>query len=203
MSLFDFFNITGVTAFAISGVYKGIKKELDILGISILGFLTAFGGGILRDIAVNRTPSVLTGYVDITFATVGILTGIFVYLFFKKDISTHIGIKVFDAIGLAAFTVTGGIIGISENLNLVGVILLAVLTGTGGGIISDILTGEIPFVLKEDIYATCSIAGAFTLFLMAKTFNLSLQVATFFSLFFTLGLRILAIFKNWHLPRFE
>lgn len=203
MTLFDFFNITGLIAFAVSGVYKGIKKELDILGVTILGFLTAFGGGILRDIIVNRIPVVLTGYMDIFFATGGIISGILFYKIFKKDISTSTTVKIFDAIGLAAFTVSGAIVGIDAGLNLVGVILLAVLTGTGGGMISDVLTGEVPFILKEDVYATCSIAGAFILFILTKTFSFSPESAGFFSLTFTLTLRLTAIYKNWHLPRFE
>ncbi|SNR77581.1 trimeric intracellular cation channel family protein [Desulfurobacterium atlanticum] len=203
MTLFDFFNIIGLVAFAVSGVYKGIKKELDILGISILGFLTAFGGGILRDIIINRIPVVLTGYMDISFATGGIIAGMLFYKIFKKDISTSTTVKIFDAIGLAAFTISGAIVGINAGLNLVGVILLAVLTGTGGGMISDILTGEVPFILKEDVYATCSIAGAFILFTLTKTFGFSPESAGFFSLIFTMALRLTAIYKNWHLPRFE
>ncbi|WP_456396575.1 trimeric intracellular cation channel family protein [Desulfurobacterium sp.] len=201
MTLFDFFNITGLLAFAVSGVYKGIGKKLDILGVSILGFLTALGGGIMRDVIVNRTPVALTGYSDVSFAIGGIAMGILLYRVFQVDISSKTIIKIFDAIGLAAFTVTGALVGIKSGLNVVGIIIVAVLTGTGGGMISDLLIREIPSVLREDVYATCSMFGGLLLFILNKL-SFPLQLATFITLFFTLGFRLLAIFKNWHLPRF-
>ncbi|WP_457568711.1 trimeric intracellular cation channel family protein [Desulfurobacterium sp.] len=201
MTLFDFFNITGLIAFAVSGVYKGAGKELDILGVSILGFLTALGGGIMRDVLVNRIPVALTGYSDVSFAIGGIVLGILFYRVFKIDISSKMTVKIFDAIGLAAFTVTGALVGIKSGLNVVGVIIVAVLTGTGGGMISDVLTGEVPYILREDVYATCAMIGGLLLFILTKL-SLPLQAATFLTLFFTLGFRLLAIFKNWHLPRF-
>ncbi|WP_022846672.1 MULTISPECIES: trimeric intracellular cation channel family protein [unclassified Desulfurobacterium] len=201
MTLFDFFNITGLLAFAVSGVYKGAGKELDILGVSVLGFLTALGGGIMRDVIVNRIPVALTGYGDVSFAIGGIALGIFLYRVFKIDISSKTIVKIFDAIGLAAFTVTGALVGIKAGLNVVGVIIVAVLTGTGGGMTSDILIGEVPSILREDVYATCAMFGGLLLFVLTRV-SIPLQIATFTTLIFTLSFRLLAIFKNWHLPRF-
>ncbi len=195
-------NDIGTIAFAISGVYKGINKNLDILGISVLGFLTALGGGVTRDILANKTPAVFVGYSDLSFAFFGILAAFFIHHLLKKDISNNLIVKLFDAIGLAAFTVIGATVGIECDFNIAGVVFLGVITGVGGGLISDILTLKIPMVLSEDFYATCSIAGALWLFI-AHILALNKNFALYLAFFIVLGLRVAAIYFKWHLPKFR
>lgn len=200
MSLFELFNAVGLLSFAASGVYKGINKNLDILGISTLGFLTALGGGITRDLIVNRIPAAFTGYRDLTVTILGILFAVLFYLSFRQDLSTKKIIKYSDAVGLAAFSVTGFIVGTNSRINYFGVILLGLITGTGGGLISDLLTGEIPFILKEDFYATCSIIGG-VIFVCFEKLNFSLEVTSLLTLTTILIVRILAMEKGWSLPK--
>ncbi len=200
MSLFFVFNAIGLLAFAVSGVFKGISKRLDILGISVLGFLTALGGGILRDVLANKTPAVFNGYSDVSFAFLGVILGVAVYKIFRKDVSKSTIIKVSDAIGLATFTVTGAIVGYNKGFNIVGVIVLATLTGTGGGALSDVLIGEIPLILREDFYASCCIIGAFAFYIMMQI-PIDRKLAMTITLFFTLALRLYAIAKRLSLPK--
>ena len=197
--MFFLFNAVGLIAFAIAGVFKGTNKNLDILGVSVLGFLTALGGGITRDVLANRAPSAFEGYTDVLFTLIGIIIAIIIYRAFKKDISKTMLIKLSDAIGLATFTVTGSFVGYNAGFNVVGIIVLATLTGTGGGMISDVLTGEIPMILKEDFYASCSIVGSLLFFILMH-FNVSKSIAMTITLFFTLILRITAILKRISLP---
>ncbi len=200
LSAISLANDIGTIAFAISGVYKGINKNLDALGISVLGFMTAVGGGVVRDILANRTPMVFVGNTDITFAIIGILSAFLIYSLTKKDISNNIAVKISDAVGLAAFTVIGATVGINMDFNIAGVIVLGVITGVGGGLISDILTLKIPMVLSEDFYATCSIIGASWLYI-AKTMNLNAQLNAYIAFFIVLFLRTAAILFNWQLPK--
>ncbi len=200
MSLFFVFNAIGLLAFAVSGVFKGISKRLDILGISVLGFLTALGGGILRDVLANKTPAVFNGYSDVSFAFLGVILGVAMYKIFRKDVSKSTIIKVSDAIGLATFTVTGAIVGYDKGFNIVGVIVLATLTGTGGGALSDVLIGEIPLILREDFYASCCIIGAFAFYIMMQI-PIDRKLVMTLTLFFTLALRLYAIAKRLSLPK--
>ncbi len=200
MSLFELFNTIGLLSFAASGVYKGINKSLDLLGIITLGFLTALGGGITRDLIVNRIPMAFTGYKDITITFLGIVFALLFYLKLRKDLSTKKVIKYSDAVGLAAFSVTGFIVGMESGINFFGVVLLGLITGTGGGLISDVLTGEIPFILKEDFYASCSIIGG-VVFIFLEKLGLPVEITSFSTLLLILLVRILAIEKGWSLPR--
>ena len=200
MNLFELFNAIGLLSFAASGVYKGINKNLDLLGIVTLGFLTALGGGITRDLIVNRIPMAFTGYKDITITFSGIVFALLFYLKLRKDLSTKRVIKYFDAVGLAAFSVTGFIVGMESEINSFGVVLLGLITGTGGGLISDVLTGEIPFILKEDFYASCSIIGG-VVFIFLEKLGFPVEITSFSTLLLILLVRILAIEKGWSLPR--
>jgi len=200
LGLFDAFNTVGLIAFSISGVYKGIQKNLDMLGVSVLGFLTALGGGILRDILAGKTPAAFSGYSDVGFALLGIVIAIFSYRISGRDISNLKMVKFSDAVGLAAFTVTGAIVGYEKGFNVAGIVVLSALTGTGGGAISDVLTGEIPYILREDFYASCSILGAMLFYATVKL-GFGMGTATLTALLFTLLLRILAIVKNISLPK--
>jgi len=193
-------NCLGLIAFAVSGVFRGIERRLDLLGVSVLGFLTALGGGIVRDLLINRVPKALTGSTDITITAVGIFTALIFYRILKRDITGTKPVKVIDGIGLAAFSVTGFVAGVESNLNGFGVVLLGVITGTGEGLISDILTGKVPSVLKEDFYASCSLIGGVLFLLLYRELPPELSIGlTFLSI---LILRLTAILKGWRLPRF-
>jgi uncharacterized membrane protein YeiH len=154
----EILNTVGVIAFSISGALKGEKYRLDILGIVVLGVITAVGGGIMRDVILNNVPYSIVHEKD---AYIAVFTALISYMIYHDKIENKLLylIKISDAAGLAAFTVIGAQKGLVNGLGPLGVAIMATLTGVGGGVIRDILVNEIPFILKEDIYAFLCLLG--------------------------------------------
>jgi len=200
--LFYFINLLGIVAFAISGSLKAIKEGLDLLGISVLAILTALGGGIIRDVIVNTIPIAFKSKENMIFAVLGLLIGIFVYKFSKLSIENSMFMLISDAIGLSAFSATGAMIAYNAGVNVFGIVILATITGVGGGIIGDILLGKIPSVLKDDFYASCSIIGSF-LFYMVEIIFKNITLSTIVCVLSVFLIRIFAIVFKWSLPKFK
>ncbi len=196
-TVFDVANALGLFAFAISGVYRGLSKKLDLFGVSTLGFLTALGGGIIRDVLLNRKPQVFIGYGDVLITFFGVLFSLTVLRFW--DFKNSTALKLSDAVGLSAFALSGAVSAWQSGMNVVGITVLATLTGTGGGMLSDVLRAEIPMVLKEDVYATCAALCGLVFFVCVKF--LPLDMAALAAFLAALFLRFGAIIWNWHLPR--
>ena len=168
-SLFFIIEVIGTIAFASSGAMVAIKKQLDLLGVVVLGVTTAVGGGLLRDIIIGNVPPAMFQdplYVLLAFFTVMILFIIVrrnQRILAGRSIETYEKVmNIFDAVGLGAFTVVGIdtaiLSGYGEYHFLI--IFLGVITGVGGGILRDIMAGQTPYVLRKHIYACASIAGA-------------------------------------------
>jgi len=202
ISIFEIMNIIGLVAFAITGSLKAIEAKLDLLGITVLGTMTALGGGITRDLLVNQIPNALKSISDMSFAILGVWLALIIYKIFGLDIKNKYIILIPDAIGLSAFTTTGAIIAYNSDVSFFGIIILATLTGVGGGIISDILLGKVPSVLRDDFYASCAIIGAISFYIVILS-GFSLAVASFVCSVVVLMVRIVAIMYDWKLPRFE
>jgi uncharacterized membrane protein YeiH len=190
-------DIIGVVAFAVSGAFKGLKHKLDILGIVVLGIITALGGGILRDMLLNTMPSSLLDERDIYFA---IGASLLTYLAGTRIHDYSSIIRIFDAAGLALFTVIGAQKGIASGLGPLGIIMMGTLTGVAGGMIRDLLVCEIPFVLKEEVYALFCIIGALAYKLMIS-FGAGETVSSWSVIGFIFLGRLFAIKFNLHLPK--
>ena len=193
--------IIGIVAFAASGTFKGLKKDFDIFGIIVLALITASGGGIIRDTILNKIPDAITHPRNLY---ISILTSIIIYLLatnFRKrkqknieDINQIIYLVLFcDAIGLALFTTTGANAAIDSGLGILGIGIIATITGIGGGIVRDILSNEIPYVLKEDIYATLAFCGGILYYLLINTFNLSRSFSLIIVFIILLSIRLIAM----------
>ena len=200
--IFQIMNIIGLIAFAVVGSFKAIKEGLDLFGITVLGIMTALGGGITRDILVNNVPTALKSMTDMIFALFGVWLAIVLYKVFKGEIKNRLFILIPDAIGLSAFTTTGAIIAYNADVSFFGIVILATLTGVGGGIISDILLGKVPSVLRDDFYASCSIIGAVA-FYIAVLSGIDITIASVICSAVVFMIRILAILYNWQLPKFS
>lgn len=200
--IFLVMNIIGLLAFAITGSIKAIKEGLDLLGITVLGVMTALGGGITRDLLINTVPNALKSLSDMSIALLGVWIAIVLYKVVKGDLQNKYYILIPDAIGLSAFTTTGAIIAYNADVSFFGIIILATLTGVGGGLISDLLLGKVPSVLRDDFYASCSIVGAVG-FYITITLTDSLNTASVVCAVIVLMLRIVAILYNWKLPKFS
>ncbi len=196
--ILEVLNIAGVAAFSISGVLAGVKKKLDILGVVVLGIITAFGGGILRDVILNSVPASVVNERDIYIA---IVISILAYALFKKMKNYFYLIRIFDAAGLALFTIIGAERGMSAGLGLLGTVLMATLTGVAGGAIRDVLIMEIPFILKEEVYALLSIIGSVVFWIGINYFDLDKSILSYIIIIMIFAGRMIAVKYNLHLPR--
>lgn len=193
--------LIGTSSFALSGFLIGVKKNFDLLGISIIAIITAIGGGILRDTLVSRIP--------VVFFDAGSIVVIFVTIFISWLLRLHRrdGImrnRIFiisDSIGLIAFSIAGAQVGLEFQLNFFGVVFLAFVTAVGGGIIRDMMVNDVPFILSRDFYGTVSILIGGLLFLLNLLKFTSLPFI--YGLFVTgLVIRLFAHSKEFQLPRF-
>ncbi|ACN99601.1 trimeric intracellular cation channel family protein [Sulfurihydrogenibium azorense] len=200
--IFYIMNIIGIVAFAMTGSLKAIKEGLDLLGITVLGVMTALGGGITRDLLINTVPNALKSLTDMSVALLGVWLAIIIYKVAKGDIGNKYYILIPDAIGLSAFTTTGALIAYNADVSFFGIVILATLTGVGGGIISDLLLGKVPSVLRDDFYASCSIIGSIG-FYITITLTQDLTVSAIVCSLMVLMIRIVAILYNWRLPKFQ
>lgn len=198
MSLLYILDLLGTVAFAISGALAGVRKDMDLYGISVLSLVTAVGGGTLRDVLVGRIPPFI--FVDYNYILLSLLSAILVFFFYRKVERGMKTLLIMDALGLGVFTVIGVKIGIDFQIGFIGSIFMGVMTGTVGGMIRDILQGEIPLVLKKEVYASASLLGGVIYYLLSfvvnyETFNIAFSIIVVFTI------RVLAIFKNWNLPK--
>lgn len=203
--LWHIFDLVGTIAFAISGTLVGISRRMDIFGMAILALATAIGGGIIRDMIVGYNPPAT--FRDPTNITLTLITTVIIFLVyrgnFKRYATTGIMYKTYilaDAIGLAAFTVTGASVGVKffPDLGFLSV-SLALLTAVGGGIVRDILSRRIPSVLREDVYALPAILGGMLYYSLFD--NGYSNIAAWAAFIFTLIFRMIAVRFKWSLPK--
>lgn len=197
--MFEVADYIGIIAFSMSGFFVAVRNKLDFLGVLISVFLTAFGGGILRDVTVHKTP-----YTFIYTTPVMVMIGVMVLLvLFKLHTKSTIENKPFfilsDSIGLISFSITGGLVGVEEGLNITGVMGLSFVTAVGGGIIRDVIINEVPFVLKTGFYGTVALIIGAVLHFLDCYYEIDVYVL---SGVFVLGviLRLIAYYKKWYIP---
>ena len=153
--IFQFLDFIGTLVFAISGAIKAIKYELDVFGVIVLSIVTGIGGGILRDLLLNQTLAAILNPNYILICVLGAILSIIA----KHRIAKHWDLVLFfDTIGLGFFT-TVGILKTNFIYGPIIVALMATLTSSGGSSMRDLLVGEIPIVLKNDLYATLAFCG--------------------------------------------
>ena len=197
--LFDILDILGTITFAVSGVLTALHKRMDSFGIFIIAFVTAVGGGTLRDVLIGNTP--VSWMLDIKYIYIIALAVIFALVFRNRLKHLRNSLFLFDTIGLGVFTIIGIEEGLEIGLHPIICIALGTMTACFGGVIRDILSNEIPIIFRKEIYATvCIIGGVFFLGLseIGITENLIyLSTSTVIIL-----IRILAIKYNLSLPSF-
>ena len=197
--------LLGTVAFAASGALTGIEKRMDIFGVAILGVVTAVGGGIIRDLVIGITPP--KAFQDPVYLIVALVVS--VVLFFpavRRPLARSpklfdTTLLLMDAAGLGIFTVTGITTAIGQA-NCRSVLLLffvGMLTGTGGGVLRDILAGDMPYIFRKHIYASASLAGA-GVFLLCRLI-LPQSVAALIGIAVVMIIRFAAAHFEWILPR--
>ncbi|MCF6140469.1 trimeric intracellular cation channel family protein [Flavobacterium sp. K77] len=198
--MFHFLDIIGTMAFAMSGALTAMSKKLDPFGVFIIAFVTAVGGGTLRDVLIGRTP--VGWMLDLQYVYVIFIGFMLAIVFRKKLDKLRTSLFLFDTIGLGVFTLIGLEKGLEIGLHPVICVALGTMTACFGGVIRDILCNEIPVIFRREIYATLCIVGG-VLFFVLRTMNLENDVLYLLSSSIIISLRLMAVKFKWYLPAFE
>ena len=199
MSALEIADIIGIICFALSGFLIAVHYKLDILGVFISSFLTALGGGMIRDALADRTPYVFTTNLPVILVVATVLIALLFKLHKIADLEGKTAFIVSDAIGLVSFSITGSIVAIQNEFNFLGALILSFLTAVGGGTIRDILINRVPSILVSEFYATVALIIA-TIMFMLEEFGIRNLASITIVFIFGVALRLLAYYKNWHLP---
>ena len=195
--MFELLDIIGTLVFAISGALTAIYKKLDLFGVYCIAFVTALGGGTVRDVLIGRTP--VGWMLDIDYVYI-ITTGFLLSIIFNRYLERlRISMFLFDTIGLGVFTLIGLEKGLAFGLSPVICVILGTITATFGGVIRDILCNEIPVLFRKEIYATLCIAGGILFFLLQELQTQS-DVISLIVAVFIISFRLIAFKYNWSLP---
>lgn len=208
ITLLSIFDLVGTIAFAISGTYVGIHKDMDIFGVNVLSMTTACGGGLIRDVLIGNIPPNMFLNPFYVFTALIIANVIFVLEYKNKRLPSVVApvyeklLFCFDTLGLAAFTVDGVTIGVEAGYGdrWFLLVFLGFMTGVGGGALRDILADQTPDIFVKHIYALAAIAGGLTMVILFGLFE-SEQVSMLGGFFIVLLLRIFARKYQWNLPR--
>lgn len=196
--------IIGTIAFAWSGAIVGIKKEMDIFGVVILGMVTAVGGGIIRDVVLGKTPP--NTFMNPVYGLVAMAVAIIAFIpFVRRQFLKHlkrndISMMVLDSLGLGIFTAVG--IGVAYEVAEFNVMLftfVGVITGVGGGVLRDVMAGQTPYIFVKHFYASASLIGALCTIVLIPL--LGITPSMLIGAAIVIILRFLAAYYRWSLPR--
>lgn len=202
MDIFFIASMVGGFAFSLSGFLVGVRKDLDVMGVFILAFLTANGGGVVRDVMIGRVPLVLNDLAGVVAVFFAFLIGYVLLKLREGDVEKRAFFVLSDSIGLAAFSITGALVGIEVGLSLFGVVVLSFITATGGGVLRDSLVGDIPSVFRSDFYGSVAVVVALSLYALDR-FGYAQDLNILCVFVFALLLRLIAFKMGWSLPRFK
>jgi len=196
MSWIYFVDLFGTFIFAISGVLTAIQKKFDIVGSLVIGFVTAVGGGTLRDLLIGRFP---VGWLNDRNYFIVIVVGYFVaYLLKSKILKFKKSMFLFDTIGIGLFTILGIQIALQQNLTVEYCLIMGVISACFGGVIRDVLTNEIPLIFRREIYAVaCFIGGV--VYLLLTRFSTFENVNIVISIFTVILIRYYSVKYEWSL----
>lgn len=200
--------VIGTVAFAISGALVAIGANLDLFGVVFLGVVTATGGGIMRDIMIENNPPLIFYNSKLFIVAIAVSIFIFViaYIYRKKYSFLRAKIEminnIFDALGLAVFSVSGVEIGYVSGVsdNILVLVVIGLFTGVGGGIFRDVLIDTTPVVFKKHIYALASIIGSSIYIILRNCFN-SAESPSLISMAVIIVIRLLSTKYRWKLPK--
>ncbi|QLY32534.1 trimeric intracellular cation channel family protein [Nocardia huaxiensis] len=191
-------NTLGVFAFGVSGALLAVRRQFDVVGITVLAVATATGGGIIRDVIIGATPP--TAFVNPMLAGVALLSALVIFFWHPPRKLVRTPLNVADAIGLGIFCVTGTVAAFQHGMSTWAAAALGVVTAVGGGIIRDVLAGVTPSVLSDgELYAVPALLGS------------AVTAALLHFGFYTywtgglagagaVGLRLIALWRHWHAP---
>ncbi|MBP3308985.1 MAG: trimeric intracellular cation channel family protein [Clostridia bacterium] len=206
---FTVLQYAGIIAFAVAGAMIAVDKETDLVGVVVLAVVTAFGGGIMRDLFLGHTPPrFFTDYAIELSVTVLCALAVFVFarifssFFINNERKINSIVNIFDAIGIGIFSVYSVNLSFEAGYSApIVAISMGVVASVGGGLIRDIIIGDVPFILRKHIYILAALAGAFTYYALIIWAGSSVYLATALGVALTFILRMLATVFKWNLPR--
>jgi uncharacterized membrane protein YeiH len=198
--IFLFIEAAGTFAFAVSGATAAIRSRFDLFGIFVLAFVTAIGGGTIRDLLIGNLPvNWLTDTLAITSVIAGFLFTLIIYRRMKK---LEGWLFAFDAAGLGLFTVVGTQIGLEAGMSVGISIALGTITGCFGGVLRDVLAGDKPLIFQKEIYALAAVTGGIIFTLILHFFD-ALFIAQMAGIITIVVIRVIVVKYELGLPIFE
>lgn len=193
-------DILGIVAFTLSGFLVGVRNHLDLLGLIISASITALGGGIVRDVLLDRVPFAFNEYYPALTVLATIMISFIFRLYKSEQLERQWLFVISDTIGLVAFSITGALLALSVGFNFFGVMILSFLTAVGGGVLRDTMINQVPAVLISDFYGSIAIIVALLLILSNAVWGMNTLSVALIALF-AITLRLVAYTKQWHLPK--
>jgi len=200
MELIYILDILGTFAFAISGALVASDKKFDLFGVIIIAFVTAVGGGMLRDVLIDGHPINWIG--DLNYLYTIFIAVVFTFLFKSKIAHLSKTLFLFDTVGLSVFTLLGLEKGLTLHLNPFIALIMGMISAVFGGVLRDVLTNKIPLIFEKEIYASACLAGGFS-YLLLSYFNISQNLIFITSAFVIVIIRVIAIKFQLQLPRIK
>ena len=198
--MFFFLDSIGTFVFAISGALAAMNKRLDPFGIFIIAFVTALGGGTLRDVLIGHTP---VGWMENLDYVYIVIVGTLFAIFFRRKIDyLRKSLFLFDTIGLGVFTIIGIEKGIATDLHPIISVAIGTMSASFGGVIRDILCNEIPVIFRKEVYATACIVGGVFYFNMFWL-GFPSQLIYVLTATIVIGIRLLAVKYSLRLPTIQ
>ena len=190
-------DLLGVVVFAASGASAGVVKRLDLFGVVFVGFVAALGGGILRDLVIDTVPPL--AFDDWRYIAVAAVTSVLVFYLHPQLARLRRVVLLLDAAGLGLFTVTGTLKALDADVPAVGACVIGMLTAIGGGLGRDLLLGEIPVVLRREIYAVASLLGAVVVVVVERA-GLAGALPMIGAAALVFAIRVIALRRHWAAP---
>jgi uncharacterized membrane protein YeiH len=191
-------DLLGVFVFALSGALLAVRKRFDVFGVAVLALAAALGGGLIRDLLIGAVPPVALQ--DWRYGAAGLVAAAVGFVAHHPLERIGPAVRFFDAIGLGFFAVAGTSKAMAFGLAPFAAVAMGVLTGVGGGVIRDLLAGEVPLVLRREIYAVAAMAGALVV-AVADVFDRYGAAAAAAAVTVTVALRLTAVWRQWNAPQ--
>jgi uncharacterized membrane protein YeiH len=191
-------DLVGVFAFALSGGLVAVKKRLDLFGVLVLAGAAALGGGVLRDLLIGHTPPV--GISDWRLLTSALVAGLVTFLYHPGVERISRFVRVLDAAGLAVFAIGGSLKALGAGMDPLTSVIVGGITAVGGGIVRDVLAGQVPEVLRREMYALPALLGS-ALVVTAHHFDVVTPLVIWGCVALVFAVRMVAVVLDVHAPK--
>jgi uncharacterized membrane protein YeiH len=191
-------DILGTFAFAVSGALVALDKKFDLFGVIIIAFITAVGGGMLRDVLINAHPINWIG--DLNYLYTIFIAVIFTFLFKSKIFYLSKTLFLFDTIGISVFTLLGLQKGLSYELHPLVALIMGMISAVFGGVLRDVLTAKVPLIFEKEIYASACLAGGI-IYLILNYFRVEENINFIISAAVVVAIRAVVVRFHLELPK--